>query len=621
MINQFTLACLFALLPLAQSQAATTSPFTLYVHDTTGTLPDTPLSSTYQLASTAVGNGSPTVIKMLNTSGNTVYLGTALMSTSGTSTAANPNFSVTGVFVDQYLVAGASVLFTVNFTPISTGQITGYLNLTYQVQQNGCVFSGTGTVCPVTIWNASVMNGTATPAVLNLSYQTANGPVTLTPSSSSPLNFANTSLSSTSSITFTLSNPAASSITVPAISLAVLNSTQPNAFSLDTSSMPTAIAAGQSANFSVTFAPSQVGLANSAIQIGSNSYPIQGYGIVIATIDALQISYTNSTGVRTLPQAATPIPFGQVIPGSGASAVLTFNILNPSTSANAITIPAITVNGTTFTASSLPPMPVSVAPGSSFNFTVSFTPVSVGTFTGSLAISSRVFGLTGVSISSSVPSLSITTSGTVGSQQQLSLVIQLSAPSPVTTLGTITMTFAPSIASVTDDAAVVFTATGGRQLNVSLAAGAQTATYANASSIGFATGTTAGTLTFSVAFPNTPTYNQSFTISAGTPIFSSVQALRESPNLVVSISGYDNSYSAGQLSFTFYDTSGKVIGSPIGYNAANSFQQLFFSGNTMGGLFSLQATFPVNGDVTKVGSVAVALANSLGSTTNTANFQ
>ncbi len=100
-----------------------------------------------------------------------------------------------------------------------------------------------------------------------------------------------------------------------------------------------------------------------------------------------------------------------------------------------------------------------------------------------------------------------------------------------------------------------------------------------------------------------------------------MQATRESPNLLVNISGYDNSYSAGQLSFTFYDTTGKVIGSPISYNASSGFQQLFFTSNTDGGLFSLQASFPVSGDVTQVGSVTVGLANSLGQATSSAAFQ
>ena len=105
------------------------------------------------------------------------------------------------------------------------------------------------------------------------------------------------------------------------------------------------------------------------------------------------------------------------------------------------------------------------------------------------------------------------------------------------------------------------------------------------------------------------------------PSFSGVQANWESPNLLVTVNGYDNTYSAGRSLFTFYDTSGNVIGSPIAYNATSSFQQLFYTGNTDGGLFPLQANFPVSGDGTKVGSVTVSLANTSGSTTQSASFQ
>lgn len=603
----------------ACAQAA--SPFTLYVHDTTGTLPDTPLPSIYSLASTAVGGSSPTVIKMVNTSANDVYFATALVSTSATSSTTNTNFSVTGVFDDQLLVPGASVLYTINFAPTTTGVITGYLNLAYQVQTGGCVFSGSGTVCPANLTSASTLTGNASTPVLTLSYQSGTNSVVLTPSSSSPLNYPNTSLSSTSTINFTLSNSSAVSVTVPAITLAVLNSNEPSAFAINTSNVPPAIAAGGSANFTITFAPSQAGLASGALQIGSNTYPIQGYGVVIATVDVLQISYTNSTGVRTLPQSATPISFGSVVPGSGASAVLTFNISNPSTSANAVAVSTIAIAGTSYSVGGLPSMPVSIAPGNSINFTLAFTPVAVGTFTGGLAIGARTFSLTGVSISSTVPSFSITISGPMSSQQQLNLVIQLSAPSPVATIGTITMSFAPAVSNVTDDAAIVFLATGGRQLNVALAAGAQTATYNGQASIAFQTGTTAGSITFTVAFPNTAIYKQSFAITGGTPLFTSVQATPESPNLIVTVNGYDNTYSAGQLSFTFYDTSGKVIGSPIAFNATADFQQLFFVGNTYGGLFSLQGDFPISGDITKIGSVTVSLANSAGTTSQSASLQ
>ena len=616
-----TLAVLCTSLSTGHAQGAT--PLTLYVHDTTGQSPDTPLPSLYQLTSTSVGGNSSTVIKMINTSVYNVYFASAFVSTSPTSSVANPNFSVTGFFLDQVLVPGASMLFTVNFTPTATGVIVGYLNLAYQVQQNGCVFSGsTGTVCPANLTNLSTMTGTASAPVLTLSYQSSSGPVVLTPSSESPLNFPNTSLSSTSTITFTLTNPSQQvSVTVPAISLPPQNTTQPGAFSLVTSGVPTSIAAGQSASFDVVFAPSQSGLASGVLQIGSNSYPIQGYGIIVATIDALQISYTNAIGIRTLPQAATPISFGQVVPGSGAGSVLTFSLLNPATSANAVTVPLITLNGNAFSLVGLPYLPVTILPGSSATFSVAFKPLSVGSFAGALSIGSRTFSLIGISINSAIPSFNITTSGAVASQQQLNLVIQLNAPSPVAALGTITLKFTPTVANVTDDSAVQFLATGGRQLNISLVSGALNPTYNGQSSIAFQTGTTAGTITFSVAFPNTTTYTQSFTVPSATPLFTSVQAVRENPNLLVTLNGYDNSYSAGTISFTFYDTSGNVIGSPILYNATSAFQQLYFTGNTYGGLFSLQANFPVSGDVTKVASVTVGLANTLGQTTGSATFQ
>lgn len=277
-----------------------------------------------------------------------------------------------------------------------------------------------------------------------------------------------------------------------------------------------------------------------------------------------------------------------------------------------------------FSAAGLPAANVSLnpgGPGSSINFTITFAPTSVGAFSGSLSIGTRTFSLSGLAISSAVPGLSITTSGAVASQQQLNLVIQSSAPATVTTLGTVSMQFTPTISGVTDDAAVLFVATGGRKLNISFNTGAQTATYNNSSSIAFQTGTTAGTLTFTVAFPNTTTYTQSFTIPGATPQVASIQATRESPNLVVTLTGYDNTYSAGQLSFTFYDTSGKVIGSPIAFNEASNFQQLFFVGNNDGGLFSLQGNFPVSGDITKVGSVTVGVTNSTGQSTSSATFQ
>jgi hypothetical protein len=597
------------------------SPFSFYVHDTTGTTPDTPLPAAYQLAETPVGGSSPTVLKMVNSSQNTVFFVVAVMSVSTTSEVANPDFSVTGLFADYVLPPGGDLLFSVNFVPSVTGTLTGFLNVEFQISQSGCSFTSSVNACPSGLVNVSTMTGIATAPLLTLSYQTSSGPVVLAPASASPLNFPNTSLSATSTITFTLTNQTAVDTPTPAISLPTVDLNAPSAFTLDTSTLPTTIAAGQSANFSVTFAPGQTGYADAILQIGSNTYPLAGEGIIIADIDQLQITYTNSTGVRTSPQAATPITFAQVVPGSGASAVLAFNVLNPSTATDPVTLNSITVSGAAFSLSNVPTAPIVIAVGASISFNLTFTPNSSGTFTGTLSIGTRVFTVSAVGVASPVPAFNLTLASPIASQQQAALMVQFSSPSTVAAIGTITLQFAPSIVNVADDAAVVFLATGGRQLNIDVAAGAQTATYNGQTAITFQTGTTAGTVTFSVAFPDTPTYSQSFTIAPAAVQLTTVQASAESPNLIVTMTGYDNTYSAGQLSFTFHDTSGKAIGSPIQFNAATNFQGLFFTNNTMGGMFSLQASFPVTGDVTQVGSVTAEISNSAGQSTSNATFQ
>ena len=182
------------------------------------------------------------------------------------------------------------------------------------------------------------------------------------------------------------------------------------------------------------------------------------------------------------------------------------------------------------------------------------------------------------------------------------------------------MQFTPSLSGVSDDPAINFTATGGRQLQVSVDSGSQTAAYNGQSALTFQTGTTAGTLTFTLTFPNKAPYSQSYTIAPTTVAITAGTAIRQAPNLIVNLTGYDNTYSVGQLSFKFYDTKGQVLTpSAIGVDATSIFRQ-YFASTTAGGAFSLQASFPVNGDVNQIGSVAVSMTNSAGTATSTGTF-
>jgi hypothetical protein len=254
---------------------------------------------------------------------------------------------------------------------------------------------------------------------------------------------------------------------------------------------------------------------------------------------------------------------------------------------------------------------------------VIFAPTSTGTFSGTLSIGSRQFSLTGSGIASAVPTASFQLSAQpLTSQQQVSLTIQLASASTVSAIGELTMTFTPLVSNVSDDPAIVFLATSGRKLQVNVAVGGQTATYQGQSALTFQTGSTAGTITFTLTFPNGAPVTQSFSIAPQTVQITSVTAVRSDPNLIVTITGFDNTYSAGQLSFSFTDTSGNLItATPIAVDASSQFSAYFFTNNQAGGAFALQATFPVTGDVTQVGSVSGQITNSSGTSKISQTFQ
>jgi hypothetical protein len=596
------------------------------VHDPTGAVPDTPLTASYELPSAPVGGASQIVVRFTNRTSNPIIMNAVAVGNAAGSLDATPNFSVTGQFLGKALAAnGANAEdVTITFSPTATGTLTGYLQAAYQTEVNGCnpVSTDPTVQCPSTLAAVSTLSGTGTAPPWLLKYNGPNGSVTPQPGSATPISFGNVSTSSSSSLTFTFTNVSASPVTLPAVSLVVpvyLSS----AFVLNISSLPPNLAAGASASFTVTFAPGQVQQANAVLAVGSFQYSLSGNGVVATDIDALQISYTDSSGVRTLPNPATPIAFDQVIAGTSGTSTLTFAVTNPSTSYNAVSITQLTAAGAGFQIGNGPSMPASIAPGAAITFQVIFAATSTGTYSGTLAIGSRQFSLTGQGIASAVPAASFHLSEQpLTSRQQPTLSIQLASASTVSAIGELTMTFTPLLSKVTDDPAICFLATSSRKLQVNVAAGGQTATYQGQSALAFQTGSTAGTITFTLTFPNGAPFSQSFTIAPETVQITSVTAVRSNPNLVVTITGFDNTYSASALAFTFSDLSGNVINaSPITVDASKQFSNYFFNNNQAGGAFALQATFPVTGDVTQVESVSGQITNSSGVSKVSQTFQ
>ena len=196
------------------------------------------------------------------------------------------------------------------------------------------------------------------------------------------------------------------------------------------------------------------------------------------------------------------------------------------------------------------------------------------------------------------------------SAQQNSVSVPLASASQVSGAGTLTMQFHPSVQGVADDAAIQFLSGPLRTATVTINAGASAANFNGQPSIAFQTGTTAGTIIFTLTFPNS-TQQASLTIPPAPIGIDTAGAVRLAGDVDVSMTGFDNTYSASQLVFTFYDKKGVAV-SPgaITVNAASYFSGYFASSTT--GMFDLLASFPVTGDLTQLASFSLQITNSAG---------
>ncbi len=601
---------LFLVLCCAGARAQT-SPISFFLDNSGGADPISQLQSfpaNYAFPNTPVGSSSVIGVRVVNTS-----TGPVLVSAIGFVSGAiqNSNFA-NDMELALSLAPGQSQYFHIFYVPTQTGSTTA----TAQAGVTGN-----------RIVSFSTISGNATSAQLSLSCiapsaTLCNGNV-LQPNILTAINFGNVPTTSSTAITFTLFNGTASSINPQQIVTLLTATNNPSTpFKLGT--LPQAIAAGASGTFAVTFQPGNTNVQQVTMQVGSSDFLLQGAGTasVVGDISSLTITYTNSTGVNLSAQPATPIDFGSTITGVGANPTLLFTVNNPATTIGPVTVPNITVTGVGFAVSGTNPAPLSIQPGASATFKLVFTPTGTGTYTGTLAIGSRTFSVQGESIASSFPTPSITIDQQpLMSQKQAHVTVQLASAAPTAEIGTLTMQFTPSVANINDDPAVEFVSPTGRQLQVTVNSGAEVAAYNGQSAITFQTGTTAGTITFTLQFPNQAPVTQTYTITPTQVQITSGTAVIQAPNLVVTLTGYDNTYSAGALSFTFYDTTGRVLTpTAISVNATPAFHTYFFGETQMGGAFSVQASFPTSGDPTQVGSVAVTVGNSVGQTSSTQTF-
>ena len=147
-------------------------------------------------------------------------------------------FSFSGLTLPLSIPPGGSSTFTVSFTPASASSFSGYLTL--------------------------VSNTSNSPLLVTLAGIGAS-PVTQLTASPSSLSFGSITTGTSGMQSVTLTNTGNSSVSVSQISISGAG------FSAAGSALPVTLAAGQSASFSVTFAPTTAGNFSGSVAVSSNA--------------------------------------------------------------------------------------------------------------------------------------------------------------------------------------------------------------------------------------------------------------------------------------------------------------------------------------------------------------
>jgi len=299
-------------------------------------------------------SSSPSSLNFGSVSVNTTGTATVTLTNGGhqgvtilRASATLPQFAVAGPSLPLTVAAGESVTFQVTFRPDSAKTFAGSLSFNVDRTSGGMkTVTVTGTGIPTTA---------------------PSSPTYLLSPSTSTVSFGNVNVGSSSNQTVKFTNVGNSTVNISQVNTAGLG------FSTSGITLPLNLAAGQSASLNLAFTPATAGSATGSVSVVSNA--------------------SNSPATITLSGAGVQ-PQISVVPGSvsfgsvtdGTTNTQTVMVSNPG-STN-LSVSQATVSGTGFGVSG-PGLPLTLAPGKSAAFTVSFGPTTTSSSTGSVALVSN----------------------------------------------------------------------------------------------------------------------------------------------------------------------------------------------------------------------------------------
>lgn len=207
----------------------------------------------------------------------------------------------------------------------------------------------------------------------------------------------------------------------------------------------------------------------------------------------------------------------------------------------------------------------------------------------------------------------------LGSNMTVRVRVKLDQAPSIALTGVLQVSFLSALSSVTSDPTIALGSSqqvGSVQL-FTVQAGALTAQFGTADYATLTTGTTAGTITLAESLQySLPVSPESYVIAAATPVVVKSSKVFTAATTVLTITGFDNTHSLSNMSFTFYTSSGAVVApGALSVDVSQNFAKYYQANPQVGGSFQVTATFAVSGDISAISSASATLQNSVGSTT------
>ena len=279
-----------------------------------------------------VGTQNSQTVTLTNNTTSTVNISAATVTGTG--------FKMSGITPPLALNASQSATFTVTFAPQATGSASGNITITSDAPNPSLALPLSGTGVAVGALGAN-------PTSLNFgTVQTGTGQVQ----------------------SETVTNTGGSSVTISKVGISGTG------FSLSGISTPATLTAGQSATFSVKFAPLSAGNASGSVTVTSNG-----------SNPTLTIAVSGASSITAGQLTASPASIAEGTVFAGLSGTASGSLT--ATGSN-VTVTSATSSNTRFAISGLG-LPVTILAGQSAPFTVTYSPLVAGADSATLTFTSN----------------------------------------------------------------------------------------------------------------------------------------------------------------------------------------------------------------------------------------